>query len=121
MMTAFHESYPDHGLLFVLDELLDYLESRKDQQVVQDLGFMLDRVDYTLGVDTASKSRSDVFQPHAIGSLRMTVTVRQRGEKQLLVRANIEYQLRPVTEPKPYQNFFNSLEKAMFLEAHQIE
>ncbi len=40
MMTAFHESYPDHGLLFVLDELLDYLESRKDQQVVQDLGFM---------------------------------------------------------------------------------
>lgn len=40
MMTAFHKSYPDHGLLFVLDELLDYLESRKDQQVVQDLGFM---------------------------------------------------------------------------------
>jgi hypothetical protein len=27
----------------------------------------------------------------------------------------------PVTEAKPYQNFFNSLEKAMFLEAHQVD
>ncbi|OPY76443.1 MAG: hypothetical protein A4E65_03182 [Syntrophorhabdus sp. PtaU1.Bin153] len=86
---------------------------------LQDLGFMLDRVDYTLGVVTASKARSDVL--YAVGSLRMTVTVRQRGEKQLLVRANIEYQLNPVTVPKPYQNFFNSLEKAMFLEAHQVD
>jgi hypothetical protein len=38
-----------------------------------------------------------------------------------MVRANAEYQLQPVTEPKPYQNFFNSLEKAMFLEAHQVD
>lgn len=40
MMGEFHTIYPDHGLLFVVDELLDYLDSRKDQQVVQDLGFM---------------------------------------------------------------------------------
>ena len=31
MMLAFHERYPDHGLLLVVDELLDYLRSRKDQ------------------------------------------------------------------------------------------
>jgi hypothetical protein len=86
---------------------------------LQDLGFMLDRVDYTLGVVTAGKARSDTL--YAVGSLKMTVTVRQRGEKQLLIRANIEYQLSPVTVPKPYQNFFNSLEKAMFLEAHQVD
>src|SRR5512137_1071957 len=50
---------------------------------LQDLGFMLDRADYTLGVVTASKGRADSMQ--APGSLRVTVTVRPRGEKQLLV------------------------------------
>jgi len=35
------------------------------------------------------------------------------------VRCNAEYLRSPVTDAKPYQNFFNSLEKAMFLEAHQ--
>jgi hypothetical protein len=86
---------------------------------LQDLGFMLDRADYTLGVVTASKARADAIQAPA--SLRVTVTVRPRGEKQLLVRANAEYMRAPVTDAKPYQNFFNSLEKAMFLEAHQVD
>ena len=86
---------------------------------LQDLGFMLDRADYPLGFVAASKSRADVLR--APGSLRATVTVRPRGEKQLLIRMNAEYQLQPVSEPKPYQNFFNSLGKAMFLEAHQVD
>ncbi|OPY73890.1 MAG: hypothetical protein A4E63_00902 [Syntrophorhabdus sp. PtaU1.Bin050] len=107
----------------IQSRIFDTTDKEKTMRAIiatlQDLGFMLDRVDYTLGVVTASKARSDVLS--AIGSLRMTVTVRQRGEKQLLVRANIEYQLSPVTVPKPYQNFFNSLEKAMFLEAHQVD
>ena len=30
MMAAFHERYPEQGLLLVVDELLDYLKSRKD-------------------------------------------------------------------------------------------
>ncbi len=88
---------------------------------LQDLGFMLDRADYTLGVVTASKARADSMQMQVYASLRITVTVRPRGEKQLLVRASAEYQRSPVTEAKPYQNFFNSLEKAMFLEAHQVD
>ncbi len=88
---------------------------------LQDLGFMLDRADYTLGVVTASKARADSYQMQLPGSLRVTVTVRPRGEKQLLVRASAEYQRNAVTDAKPYQNFFNSLEKAMFLEAHQVD
>ena len=40
MMTAFHTAYPDHGLLLVVDELLDYLQSRKDQDLVLDLNFL---------------------------------------------------------------------------------
>ena len=40
MMAAFHETYPDHGLLLVVDELLDYLRSRDDQPLVLDLNFL---------------------------------------------------------------------------------
>ncbi|GIX46039.1 MAG: hypothetical protein KatS3mg131_0250 [Candidatus Tectimicrobiota bacterium] len=34
MMAAFHQAYPDHGLLLVVDELLDYLRTRKDVKFV---------------------------------------------------------------------------------------
>jgi len=40
MMTAFHQEFPDHGLLLVVDELLDYLRTRKDQELVLDLNFL---------------------------------------------------------------------------------
>src|SRR5260370_37511409 len=39
MMARFHEKFPDHGLLIIVDELLDYLRSRKDQEIVLDLSF----------------------------------------------------------------------------------
>ncbi len=40
MMTAFHQQHPDLGLLLVVDELLDYLRSRKDQELILDLNFL---------------------------------------------------------------------------------
>ncbi len=40
MMSAFHKECPDHGLLLVVDELLDYLRSRRDQELVLDLTFL---------------------------------------------------------------------------------
>ena len=40
MMSAFHRKYPDHGLLLVVDELLDYLRTRKDQELILDLNFL---------------------------------------------------------------------------------
>jgi hypothetical protein len=40
MMAAFQERYPDHGLLLVVDELLDYLRSRKDLEINLDLSFL---------------------------------------------------------------------------------
>src|SRR5258707_1342524 len=33
MMARFNDKYPDQGLLVVVDELLDYLRSRKDQEL----------------------------------------------------------------------------------------
>ena len=40
MMAVFHQAYPDSGLLLVVDELLDYLRTRKDQELILDLNFL---------------------------------------------------------------------------------
>lgn len=80
---------------------------------MQDLGFVIDKADLVLG--SVSGTKLDNY------SLRMTVTVRPRGEKQLLVRSNAQYNIKPVTEAAPYQNFFTALEKSMFLTAHQVD
>jgi len=40
MMAAFHAKFPDHGLLLVVDELLDFLRTRKDQDLILDLNFL---------------------------------------------------------------------------------
>ena len=51
----------------------------------------------------------------------MSVTVRPRGEKQLLVRANAQYGVKSVEDPVTYQDFFTALEKAIFLTAQQVD
>jgi hypothetical protein len=80
---------------------------------LQDLGFVIDKADATLGAVSATKLKGY--------ALRITVTVRPRGETQLLVRANAQYNITPVTDPQPYQQFFTALEKSMFLTAHQAD
>ena len=80
---------------------------------MQDLGFVIDKADETLG--TVSGTKLDGY------SLRLTVTVRPRGETQTLIRANAQYNIQAVEEAEPYQQFFASLEKAMFLTAHSVD
>jgi len=80
---------------------------------LQDLGFVIDQADETLGSVTATKL--DRY------ALRMTVTVRPRGQTQTLVRANAQYQLQAVEDPEPYQQFFDALSKAIFLTAHEVD
>jgi len=40
LMSAFHQEYPDQGLLLVVDELLDYLRTRNDHELILDLNFL---------------------------------------------------------------------------------
>jgi len=80
---------------------------------LQDLGFVIDKADAVLGTVSATKLNNY--------AVRMTVTVRLRGDTQLAVRANAQYNIQPVTEPESYQQFFVALEKAMFLTAHQAD
>ena len=79
---------------------------------LQDLGFVIDKADNELG--TVSATKLDGY------FLRITVSVRARGSNQMLVRANATYNVTPVNDPQPYQQFFVALEKAMFLTAHEV-
>ncbi len=80
---------------------------------LQDLSFVLDKADAILG--TVSGTKLDGYQ------LRITVTVRPRGETQMLVRANAQYNITAVEDPEPYQQFFIALETSMFLTAHEVD
>lgn len=80
---------------------------------LQDLGFIVDKADETLGAVSATK--------YSGYSLRMTVTVRPRGSTQTAVRASAQYNLSAVSEAEPYQQFFAALEKAMFLTANEVD
>ena len=80
---------------------------------MQDLGFVLDKADLDLGMVTGTKLSGY--------ELRVTVTVRPRGESQMLVRINAGYEEKAVKDLKFYQDFFTALEKAMFLTAHEVD
>ena len=80
---------------------------------LQDLGFVIDRADAVIGMVSATKLHGY--------ELRITVTVRPRGETQMLVRANATLANAAIEDPGPYQDFFVAVEKAMFLTAHQVE
>lgn len=77
---------------------------------LQDLGFLVDRADLTLGSVSGTK-----LAGHQV---RITVSVRPRGAERMLVRANAQFNVKAVEDPKQYQNFFNSLEQSLFLTAH---
>jgi len=81
---------------------------------LQDLDFVIEKADYMLGSISGSKSFANQL-------VKMSVTVRPRGETQLLVRANAQYGIKAVETPEQYQDFFIALEKAMFLAAHQVD
>lgn len=80
---------------------------------LQDLGFIIDEANVDLGSVTGTRVSGS--------QIRITVVVRPRGENQLLVRASAYHDLKPIEDPVPYQDFFVSLEKAVFLTAHEVD
>lgn len=80
---------------------------------LQDLGFVIDEANTTLGTVSATKLDG--------GMVRVMVTVSRRGARQTAVRASAQDNYRTVTDPATYQEFFTSLSKGMFLTAHEIE
>lgn len=114
----------------------------------QDLGFAVEVLDDTLGIVSAKKF--DDYEPsrlhdasyhlyrddglliltrqfrswgpfyHRSNLVRLTVTVRPRGTTQLVVRASAQYYLKAVESPEPYQQFFRTLEQALFVQANML-
>lgn len=80
---------------------------------LQDLSFVIDKADADLGTVTATKLSG--YQ------IRMTVTVRPKGETQMVVRANGQYNNRIILDPVMYQDFFVVLQKSLFLTANSID
>jgi hypothetical protein len=74
---------------------------------LQDLGFVIDKADDMIGIVSATK-----LQGYA---LSMSISVRPKGQ-QMVVRANAQYNLTAVEDPGPYQDFFTSLDKGLFLD-----
>ena len=79
----------------------------------QDLGFVIDDAEETLG--TVSGTKLSGY------ALRMTVSIRPRGTHQMIVRSSLQFNLQTIEDPEPYQSFFSTLSKALFLEAQPIE
>ncbi len=115
---AFETNESQVKLRSIQTRAFDTADKKKMMQTVistmQDLDFVIDKADLTLGSVTGSK-----FIGYAV--VTMTVTVRPRGEKQLLVRANAQYGVSSVEDPTTYQDFFTALEKSLFLTAQQVD
>ncbi len=94
MMSRFEEKYPDQGLLLVIDELLDYLRTRKDQELILDLNFLREMGEV-----------SDITRFRFIGGIQEALfdnprfsfanesirRVKDRFEQVRIVREDIEY------------------------------
>ena len=94
MMAAFGEVHPNHGILLVVDEFLEYLRSRKDNELALDLSFLREigevtkhlRFRFVAGVQEAIFDSSR-FE-HVADSLRR---VKDRFTQILLARQDVSF------------------------------
>lgn len=80
---------------------------------LQDLGFVIDRADFTLGMVSGTK--------YAGYQIKITVSLRPKGNDRMMVRANAQFNIESIDDPKQYQDFFSSLEKSLLLAAHEAD
>ncbi|NQV34261.1 MAG: ATP-binding protein [Phycisphaeraceae bacterium] len=94
MMEKFGEVYPEHGLLLVVDELLDYLRTRKDQELILDLNFLREvgevckdlRFRFMAGVQEA------IFDSPRFSFVADSIRrVKDRFEQVLIARSDVKF------------------------------
>jgi len=129
MMRAFHQVYPDHGLLLVVDELLDYLRTRKDQELILDLNFLREvgevckdlRFRFIAGVQEA------IFDSPRFAFVADSIRrVKDRFEQVVIARSDVKFVvserlLRKTTEQQamirdyltPFAKFYGGLNERM--------
>ncbi len=80
---------------------------------LQDLGFVVDRADPVLGTVSATRFGG--------GLVRFTVTVRTGGPTRTIVRASGQLNQTELSDPAPFQRFYEALSQALFLQANEID
>ena len=129
MMDEFYKVYPDHGLLLVVDELLDFLRTRKDQELILDLNFLREigevckdlRFRFIAGVQEA------IFDSPRFAFVADSIRrVKDRFEQILIARNDVKFVvaerlLKKTAEQQakireyltPFAKFYNSLNERM--------
>lgn len=80
---------------------------------LQDLGFVVDRADPVLGTVSATRFGG--------GLVRFTVTVRPGGANRTIVRASGQLNQTELSDPAPFQRFYEALSQALFLQANELD
>lgn len=107
----------------VLDEELGIVSGRKYVETEQvyggDVSYVWYQPDALLVLNRNYRTWGPFYNRSNL--VRVTVTVRKRNETQLVVRASAQFYLRAVEEPDLYQQFFRTVEQALFLQGQSVE
>lgn len=87
---------------------------RASISALQDLDFILDKVDADLGMISASKYQHDML-------VKITICVGEKGSDNVSVRASATYGIRPIEDPITYQDFFSVFDKSLFFVKNQVD
>ncbi|MGB4066415.1 MAG: hypothetical protein WBK08_00145 [Nitrospira sp.] len=107
----------------VLDEELGIVSGRRYVEIEQvyggDVSYVWYQPDALLVLNRNYRTWGPFYNRSNL--VRVTVTVRKRNEAQLVVRASAQFYLRAVEEPDLYQQFFRTVEQALFLQGQSVE
>ncbi len=95
------------------DTLDKQMTMRSVIATLQDLGFTIDQAHLDLGTVTATRLHEY--------TMRMTVTVVEKGGERISVRANARVGENGVQDAATYQDFFVVLDKAIFLTLNNVD
>ena len=94
VMAAFHQEFPEQGLLLVVDELLDFLRTRKDQELILDLNFLreIGEVSASLRLRFLAGVQEAIFDSQRFAFMADSVRrVKDRFEQVLIARTDVQY------------------------------
>ncbi len=119
MVEAIIETLQDLGFqIEVLDEQLGIISAKHFLPLTtelenRDASYMLYNEESLVVFQKTFRTLGPFFRRSDL--VRLTVSVRQRNAKQLIVRAAAQSFLRPIEDPNPYQRFYAALEQTLFV------
>jgi hypothetical protein len=123
LLEAVVQTFQDLGFqIAVLDETLGIVSGKKftgthqpgDSLLTQDPTYFVYNEESLVAFTRSYRSWGPFWRRSDL--VRLTVTVRARSERQLIVRAAAQFSLQAIEDPAAYQVFFQSLDQALALE-----